>query len=114
MNLIDSYPFPPGVCACCGGIGTPVIDTLAEDVLGNRVYVCAGEGGCLDQMARLAGWASPDERRALGEEYVAACERAAALEADRENAKFDLEQFADEVASRVAAAIGDRDTAVIV
>lgn len=71
MQLLDSYPLPPGCCAFCRGNATPLIDVgLNTDDLpvemaveqSGWVYVCAQ---CLTHMARMLGMVAGDEATAL-------------------------------------------------
>lgn len=62
MQVLSTYPMPPGCCAFCRGTSEPVIDTdmLSEDLMGpdfapeiqGRVYICAN---CGNEVAQLLG-----------------------------------------------------------
>ena len=67
MQLLDSYPLPPGCCALCKGNATPLIDTeLHTDDLpvefaveqSGWAYICVQ---CVMHMATMMGGVAPEQ-----------------------------------------------------
>lgn len=61
FRLVAHPTVSPTACYFCRDYRGPMIDTLIDDANANgRIYVCVGNekrAGCLNQMARLAGFA---------------------------------------------------------
>ena len=71
MQLLDSYPLPPGCCAFCRGNATPLIDVgLNTDDLpvemgveqSGWVYVCVQ---CVKHMGHMVGMIDADRAKNL-------------------------------------------------
>lgn len=88
MQLLDSYPLPPGACAFCRGNATPLIDVgLNTDDLpvemaveqSGWVYVCVQ---CVKHMGNMVGMSDAETTKKLAVQAMEA-EAAAARLRDR-------------------------------
>lgn len=63
FRLVDHATLKPGYCLLCHGVSSPQIDTGVALPQG-AVYVCAT---CADQMTRLLGGLTADEKKTADE-----------------------------------------------
>jgi protein-arginine kinase activator protein McsA len=93
FRLVEAPSLSPGTCFMCNsGHASPCVDTLMQNIDGNRIYVCER---CVNTMASMFGWLTPEDAaktRAALEGLTAALDSAEAeLEQERANKLVSLE-----------------------
>lgn len=64
FRIVEHPLLSPTTCRFCGDFAGPMLDTLTDDPIGGRIYICAptaDRSGCAGAIAVLCGFRALDE-----------------------------------------------------